>query len=111
MGKKRVKPETYEKFIDTLSLEEIRIVSLKAKVDDKFAPPAEVRIDDKMEFTKLKDNAFIVTHEYILKCYQKGKKKTGLEIAATFQVKYPISGSLYMKLLVEWVFPHLFLMC
>lgn len=99
MGKEKVGPDVYNKFIDGLNLMEIKIAYSEAKVKEDFSPPAEVEIEENKKFKKLKDGKFVVIHEYKMKGIEKGKKESGFFINViyklTYQSKIPITKKIF----------------
>jgi preprotein translocase subunit SecB len=98
MGKEKVGPDVYNKFIDGLDLMEIKISYSEAKVKEDFSPPAEVEIEENKKFKKLKDSKFVVTHEYKMKGIEKGKKEAGFYINVIYKLMYQSKTPLTKKI-------------
>jgi len=99
MGKEKVSPQKYKKFIDGLSLLDIHIVSVDAKVAEKFSPPAKIDIKKKKKYEALEKGKFRVTYEYKLQGIKEGEKKAGLEMKVVYHIIYkseiPITDEIF----------------
>lgn len=98
MGKEKVSPDVYNKFIDGLNLLEIKLIYSEAKIEEDFFPPAEVETEEKKSYKTLKEGKFVVTHEYKLKGRENGKKEAGFYINVIYKVIYQSKTSITKKI-------------
>jgi preprotein translocase subunit SecB len=88
MGKKRISPASYNKFIDGLSLQGIKLVYSESSVMKDFSLPADVEIEEKKDFKRLDGSEFAVTHEYKLIAKEKNKREPSFHINAKYKLIY-----------------------
>lgn len=88
MGKEKVSPDVYNKFIDGLELLEIKITYSEARAEEDFFPPAEVEIEENKNYEKLEEGKFIVIHEYKLKGKKKDEKRADFYIYVIYKLMY-----------------------
>lgn len=91
--KKNVKfTEEYRKFIEGLTINEIKIITLKATVEKKFEPPARILVKDSADFEIINDNAIEVTQIYNIDAKKDNEEKAGLQVEIIYLIKYSIKA-------------------
>lgn len=87
--KKLVVPRgEYKKFVKGISLKELKIVSIKASVEELFTPPAKLKIRDTADYETLSDSQIKILHKYSIEGIKKGEDKAGFIVEVHYILLY-----------------------
>ncbi len=83
-----VNHEDYGKFINKLVLNELKLISINSLVEDKFMPPANLKINDDSKYENLETKQIKITMHYHLEAVKPDTDKPGLMIDLTYVLLY-----------------------
>lgn len=86
----KVAKSEYRKFIKGLTLNEIKMTSLKATVDKNFEPPAGLLIKDEASYESIDEKKIEVKQIYTLKGKKKDADKPGFAVEIHYLLKYTL---------------------
>lgn len=88
MKKEIVSKEEYGKFIKSLNLKELKLISINTSVIDQFMPPANLKIKDDSKYENLENKQIKITMHYHLEAVKPNSDKPGLLIDLTYVLLY-----------------------
>jgi len=92
MKKMRVSKIEYRKFIKGLTLDEIKMISIKATVEKGFQPPASLSIKDKASYELTDEKRIEVSQTYTLEGTKKGGEKPGFIVEVRYLLRYSLKN-------------------
>ncbi|MFH1825042.1 MAG: hypothetical protein ABH873_07460 [Candidatus Firestonebacteria bacterium] len=87
----------YKKFIETLTIQSLRILSLDVSVEENFHPPAVIIKEEKKRFEKIDNKTFKVYHEYNINGKKQKDEKIKLKIRVVYLITYHSEVSISEK--------------
>jgi preprotein translocase subunit SecB len=88
MKRDAVSKVDYGNFIKNLNLKELKLISVNTSLDDSFAPPANLKINDDSKYENFGDKQIKITIHYHLEAVKKESEKPGLVVDITYALIY-----------------------
>lgn len=88
MKRPQVPRSEYKKFIKGLSLKELKMVFVSATVEEKFTPPANLKIQDASSYEMLNKDKIKVVHKYHIEGTKRGDDKAGFKVEVHYILLY-----------------------
>lgn len=88
MIEKKISPEKYAQFIEGLTLDDIKINFVNAKVDPAFMPPANLSLKDESSYQIHSDGKLQIVQKYIIEARKPESSDANLAIEVQYVLLY-----------------------